>query len=115
MLQSCYLVEVTRGRVGLGLENIGPLPGLGWLKSLHKGLDGLELSSVFRVSMVPMLGPYHLSLGKETPGIMMGFMGHSGSNSMLWPGPVSPETNSKTYFWNWAGYCSPNMSEFLGH
>ena len=33
--------------------------------SLHKGLDGLELSSVFRVSMVPMLGPYHLSLGKE--------------------------------------------------
>ena len=65
MLLSYYLVEVTRGRVGLGLEDIGPLPGLGWLVSLHKGLDGLELSSVFGVSMVPMLGPYHLSLGKE--------------------------------------------------
>ena len=100
MLQFYYLVEVTRGRVGLGLEDIGPLPGLGWLKSLHKGLDGLELSSVFGVSMVPMLGPRHLSLEEETPGIMMGFMGHSGSNSMLWPGPVSPETNSIGYFWS---------------
>ena len=100
MLQFRYLVEVTRGRVGLGLENIGPLPGLGWLKSLHKGLDGLELSSVFRASMDPMSGPRHLSLEEETPGIMMGFMGHSGSNSMLWPGPVSPETNSIGYFWS---------------
>ena len=100
MLQFYYLVEVTRGRVGLGPEDIGPLPGLGWLMSLHKGLDGLELSSVFRVSMVPMLGPRHLSLEEEAPGIMMGFMGHSGSNSMLWPGPVSPETNSIGYFWS---------------
>ena len=81
MLLSYYLVEVTRGRVGLGLEDIG-------LVSLRKGLDGLELSSVFRVSKVPMPGPCHLSLEEETPGIMMGFMGHSGSNSMLWPGPV---------------------------
>ena len=115
MLLSYYLVEVTRGRVGLGLEDIGPLPGFGWLVSLREGLDGLELSSVFRVSKVPLSGPRHLSLEEETPGIMMGFMGHSGSNSMLWSGPVSPETNGETYFWNWAGYCSPNMSEFLGH
>ena len=41
MLQFYYLVEVTRGRVGLGLGDNGLLPGLGWLKSLHKGLDGL--------------------------------------------------------------------------
>ena len=88
MLQFYYLVEVTRGRVGLGPEGIGPLPGLGWLKSLHKGLDGLELSPVFRVSVVPRAGPASLVTEEETPGIMMGFMGHSGSNSMLWPGPV---------------------------